>query len=133
MASVKQHLQKLHEDSVAHHEAAAKSHRVLAKLFKAEGGLESAADISDAHQALAKCHDQAATTHSEMLKSVGVDDLDKGALNRIVPDGISAIPRTFGSITAIPRAGAPSRPVNGGEQPNVPIEFAHLVKVEHVE
>jgi hypothetical protein len=124
MASVKQHLQKLHEDSVAHHEAAAEHHRTLAKCFKAEGGLESAEDIAAAHEGLAKSHDKMAANHEAMSKAVGADDLSKA--DQLVPDRISGVITHFPGITPIPRYGAPDR----SQKANVSVEFEKLVSVE---
>lgn len=122
--TVKEHLQKLHEESAAHHQVAAKGHRTLAKLFKAESGLESAADIAAAHEGLAKCHDDAASDHSDMLKAVR-DSMAKADLDRIVPDRVSGIIREF-PPTPIPRHGAPDM----SKASRVPEEFAHLVEIQ---
>jgi hypothetical protein len=123
--TIKEHMKNFHTAAATHHEAAAKGHRTLAKLFKAESGLESAADISNAHTELAECHDAAANDHAEMLKAVG-DEMAKADLNRLVPDKVSSVLDYPPGVRAVPRPGSPDM----SKVARVPEEFAHLVETD---
>jgi hypothetical protein len=125
MSTVKQHLTQMHEAAAEHQSALAKGHRKLAKCFKASG-IESAEDVALAHEGIAKTHDDAAVSHLEMCKAIGVEDLTKA--DQLVPDRVSAVVPAFPTnVRAVPRIG--QREISKAAE-DVPVEFRSLVEVD---
>jgi hypothetical protein len=143
MATVRQHLQKLHENAAEHHSFKKGHHDILSKHYaklssfhKTKSDMDAEhvdaagiySDISDSHAGLASHYQAQAEFHGlqaqECAKAMD-GDLNK---NRLVPDKVSGVTPPAPAIGSrmIPRAGAP----NVTEKPIVPLEFEKLVEVE---
>jgi len=120
--TTREHMKAFHTAAADHHVKMAKSHKQLAGLFGKAAGMDNSQDVSDEHTAMSKSHTEMAEHHLEMCKSVG-DAMDKSAGDRMIPDAISSIPRSF--PTAVPRYGQPDL-----SKAKVPEEFRHLVEID---
>jgi hypothetical protein len=110
-----------------------KSHEALGKCFS-KMDMEGAEDVAAAHQELAKTHADAAADSIQCCKRLdtsnkammGIADDGDGRFEKIVPDEVRGIITQYPGVTAVPRTGSPSIE----KATNVPLEFAHLVKVQ---
>jgi hypothetical protein len=139
--TVKEHLAAMHTQAAEHDLVKAKHHRAMAKHFsklsefhKAAGKAEMEHDptavyeeITGQHEKMADEHTAQAEYHTDCAKSMLKADKAAGMNDDgIVPDRVSGIVKHWPNIQLMPRHGAPSGP----QEPNVPAQFAHLVKVE---
>jgi hypothetical protein len=131
----------VHKAAAVFHAHQAAKDGVLAECYgslaKAAGELSSEDSkmwktISDTHAKSARSNEDAAAFHSAAMADC--DKAEKDALNKIVPDGISGIPRSdvpaggFG-IRAIPRAGMPDPSgLDKGQIDSINPMFRHLVQ-----
>lgn len=137
MASMREHMQKVHEAASSHHGEMAKSHAQLAKCY---GSMSKAAgsddgkmyqSIADQHDQMSKSHQAASDFHGECADECMKSESDRLG-KTLVPDRISSVASVdtpnFG-IRAIPRAGAPMIDATV-DKANVPIQFRHLLHEE---
>jgi hypothetical protein len=119
-----------HIHKAEHHRSMAENHEKLAEFHK---GMDGGKDASKVHKAMAAAHEATADNHdqqsefhaaqmAECEKALSAADLAKSG-DRIIPDQVRGVITSFPMM--VPRAGAPQNP----QAPNVPVEFADLVKV----
>lgn len=114
MATVRQHLKTMHEGMVAHHKAMSACHMAACnKAMDYQKEFHEAAGAE--HANMADWHSEQADACSKAMDS----DLNK---LQPLPTGFRRVAPT--APIAVPRAGGP--PI---QKPNVPEEFADLVKV----
>jgi hypothetical protein len=101
MATVKEHLRKVHETFAEHHRAMSKHH-------SAAMGKES--DQKEFHKAAAAAHDAAADAHESMCNECA--KAIESDLNKLIPTAISGVTPDRPRITAVPRYGQPQPPVS---------------------
>jgi hypothetical protein len=144
---VSEHLSHVHKTEAAWREQDAerednfeKSSRTIAKLHRRLG---KAAD-GDEHNKLAEEHEKRADMHKNRAESyragatfhrVSADACEKAAQDtlakagdRIIPDQVSSVIRTFPDLMAVPRTG--QRPIEEADKANVPVEFEKLVSID---
>jgi len=127
MATVKEHLQKMHQAMSDHHTLMAKCHSTA--MGKAVAG-----DVNhEYHKTSAALHEAAASSHDEMcetcVKGTDVIDLAKrGDQVQPLPPGLSRLAPNAPRVTAVPRHGHPV-----AAAANVPAQFAKLVSTEDEE
>lgn len=137
MATVRQHLSSMHEQSASHHGAMKKCEMAKAALHRSmhKAAMDAGQEHS-AHDGLADQCEKAAGHHEAMesFHKAAMDECMKSVeadLNKLVPTQVSAVaPTNPWGIRPVTRDG--QRPMNDAPaaRPNVPIQFEKLVAVE---
>jgi hypothetical protein len=139
MATVREHLVKMHTQAAEHHLNKAKLHKAVSsrfrKMHKAQmeddgDGMDQFDGIADAYDAMAgeevgmgEYHADCAKALMQSAKAAGMGASDTD-LDRLIPDAISGVLPERG--TAVPRYGAPEIAKTSG----VPLVFEKLVAIE---
>jgi hypothetical protein len=146
MSKTSDHFHKLshdhHAGKISTHEQAIAAHKA-AMDAEEEGTSQHAfhkAMVSH-HEHIVAQHEPLRVFHKNMMEKTTSDEMNKGAmpasieeyvravvmktLDTVMPTAVSAVTPNRPGIVAVPRAG--QQPV---EKPNVPEQFAHLIKVE---